>query len=175
MPRKTYANPDPLPRLAVHPIPTANFDQELAGARRCHHPPRHHCPPRLILQNSGEAAVIAGELLGKYGSEDKFGCGYDAGRGEYVGMVARGIVDPLKVVKTALVDASGVASLLTTSEACMVDVSEDDKAGGGMGGMGGYYTACFIIIFLLTYRNTSDRIQPPLIILVCWISNQSVA
>jgi chaperonin GroEL len=56
-------------------------------------------------------------------------------------MIARGIVDPLKVVRTALVDASGVASLLTTSECCIVDGEEEKPAGGmgggGMGGMGG--------------------------------------
>jgi len=49
-----------------------------------------------------------------------------------------GIVDPLKVVRTALVDASGVASLLTTSEACVVEAPGEEKAGGGGGGsMGG--------------------------------------
>jgi chaperonin GroEL len=57
-------------------------------------------------------------------------------------MIKAGIVDPLKVVRTALVDASGVASLLTTSEACVVEAEEDKPAGGmggggGMGGMGG--------------------------------------
>jgi len=57
-------------------------------------------------------------------------------------MIKAGIVDPLKVVRTALVDAAGVASLLTTSEACIVDAPEEGKAGGnggmpGMGGMGG--------------------------------------
>jgi len=52
-------------------------------------------------------------------------------------MVQEGIVDPLKVVRTALVDAAGVASLLTTSEACVVDAPEEDKPAPGMGGMGG--------------------------------------
>jgi chaperonin GroEL len=57
-------------------------------------------------------------------------------------MIKAGIVDPLEVVRTALVDASGVASLLTTSEACVVDAPEDKPAvgggmGGGMGGMDG--------------------------------------
>jgi Chaperonin GroEL (HSP60 family) len=55
----------------------------------------------------------------------------------YVDMVQEGIVDPLKVVRTALVDAAGVASLLTTSEACVVDAPEEDKPAPGMGGMGG--------------------------------------
>lgn len=51
-------------------------------------------------------------------------------------MIKIGIVDHLKVVRTALVDATGVASLLTTSECCVVDAPEQWKA-GGVGGMGG--------------------------------------
>jgi chaperonin GroEL len=54
-------------------------------------------------------------------------------------MIKAGIVDPLKVVWTALVDASGVASLLTTSEASIVEREEEKSAGGpGMGSMGGF-------------------------------------
>ena len=55
-------------------------------------------------------------------------------------MIKAGVIDPLKVVRTALVDASGVASLLTTSECMIVDApkKEEPMAGGGMGGgMGG--------------------------------------
>jgi chaperonin GroEL len=59
-------------------------------------------------------------------------------------MIQAGILDPLKVVKTALVDASGVASLLTTSEAAIFEAPDEKPAGppgggmgGGMGGMGG--------------------------------------
>jgi chaperonin GroEL len=120
------------------PIPTVNFDQELGVAiiRRA-----LTAPARAILDNAGEeASVIVGTLLKQYGATDKFAWGYDASKGEYVDMIKAGIVDPLKVVRTALVDASGVASLLTTSEACVVEVPEEDKTGGGgpgMGGMGG--------------------------------------
>lgn len=64
-------------------------------------------------------------------------------QGEYTDMIQAGILDPLKVVKTALVDASGVASLLTTSEAAIFEAPEEKPAGppgggmpGGMGGMG---------------------------------------
>ena len=122
------------------PIPTQNFDQELGVAiiRRA-----LTNPARAILGNAGEeSSVIVGTLLKQYGSEDKFGWGYDAAKGEYADMIKSGIVDPLKVVRTALVDASGVASLLTTSECCVVDAPEEEKAGpagmgGGMGGMGG--------------------------------------
>ncbi|KAG5642943.1 chaperonin [Asterophora parasitica] len=119
------------------PIPTANFDQELGVAiiRRA-----LTNPARAILNNAGEeSSVIVGTLLGQYGSDDKFGWGYDASKGEYVDMVKAGIVDPLKVVRTALVDASGVASLLTTSECCVVDAPEEKASAGGspLGGMGG--------------------------------------
>ncbi|KAH8078412.1 chaperonin GroL [Cristinia sonorae] len=125
-------NPD------VKPIPTANFDQDLGVSiiKRA-----LTYPSRTILKNAGEeASVIVGTLQSQYGSPDKFAWGYDASKGEYVDMVKAGIVDPLKVVRTALVDAAGVASLLTTSEACVVEVEDEKKDGppmGGMGGMGG--------------------------------------
>ena len=123
-------------------VSTANFDQELGVSiiRRA-----LSNPARTIMSNAGEeSSVIVGTLLEKYGAEDKFAWGYDASKGEYVDMIQAGIVDPLKVVRTALIDAAGVSSLLTTSEACVVEI-EDPKpampAGmpgmGGMGGMGG--------------------------------------
>ncbi|EMD31541.1 hypothetical protein CERSUDRAFT_144847 [Gelatoporia subvermispora B] len=123
------------------PIPTANFDQDLGVSiiRRA-----LTNPTRTILNNAGEeSSVIVGTLLNQYGAADKFSWGYDASKGEYVDMIKAGIVDPLKVVRTALVDAAGVASLLTTSEACVVEADEPKSAapmggmGGGMGGMGG--------------------------------------
>jgi len=100
-------------------------------------------PARTIVDNTGaEGSVIVGQLLERFSAADKFEYGYDAARGEFTNMVERGIVDPYKVVKTALVDASGVASLLTTSEVCIVEAPEDKPAppmgGGGMGGMGGF-------------------------------------
>ncbi|KAG0697841.1 chaperonin GroL [Suillus ampliporus] len=116
-------------------IPTANFDQGLGVSiiRRA-----LQQPARTILTNAGEeASVIVGTLIN---SSNTFAYGYDAAKGEYTDMIARGIVDPLKVVRTALVDAAGVASLLTTSECCVVDGEEEKPAGGmggGMGGMGG--------------------------------------
>ncbi|KAI0051272.1 chaperonin GroL [Auriscalpium vulgare] len=124
-------NPD------VKPIQTANFDQDLGVSiiRRA-----LTRPTRTILTNAGEeASVIVGTLAAQYGTPDQFAWGYDASKGEYVDMIKAGIVDPLKVVRTALVDAAGVASLLTTSEACIVDGEEEKPAGGmpGMGGMGG--------------------------------------
>lgn len=64
--------------------------------------------------------------------------GYNAHTDEIVDMIATGIVDPTKVIKQALMDASGIASLLTTAECVITDIKEDAPAGGGgMGGMGG--------------------------------------
>ena len=67
--------------------------------------------------------------------------GYNAQTGEYGDMVAMGVVDPVKVVRTALQDAASVASLLITTEAMIAEVPKDAPpampGGGGMGGMGG--------------------------------------
>ena len=68
--------------------------------------------------------------------------GYDAATGEFVNLIQAGIIDPTKVVRIALNDAAGVASLLTTTEAVIVELPKDDPpmppmGGGGMGGMGG--------------------------------------
>jgi hypothetical protein len=85
-------------------------------------------------------------------------------------MIKPGIVDPLKIVGIALVDVSGVASLLTTSEACVVGAPEKDKpAGGGMGGvmegigsMGGFFhNRPEVPLFDADYLNLFLR--PPLV------------
>jgi len=63
-------------------------------------------PARTIVDNAGEeGSVIVGQLLEKYAGETQFQWGYDAAKGEFTDMIASGIVDPLKVVRTALVDA----------------------------------------------------------------------
>lgn len=96
-------------------------------------------PCMQIAQNAGvDAAVVVQKVV-----EGQADFGYDAMRNEYVKMIDAGIIDPTKVVRTALLDASGVASLLTTAEAVVVELPKEDKAdpmagmGGGMGGMGG--------------------------------------
>ena len=95
-------------------------------------------PLRQIAENAGEdGAVIAGKILDR----DKYNWGYDAQKGEFKDLVKAGIVDPTKVVRTALQDAASVAGLLVTTEA-MVAEKPEKKApgmppGGGMGGMGG--------------------------------------
>jgi chaperonin GroEL len=94
-------------------------------------------PLRQIAENAGEdGAVIAGKILEK----DEYNWGFDAQTGEFKDLVRAGIVDPTKVVRTALQDAASVAGLLVTTEA-MVAERPEKKApamppGGGMGGMG---------------------------------------
>ncbi len=93
-------------------------------------------PLRQIAENAGEdGAVIAGKIL----DHDEYNWGFDAQTGEFKDLVKAGIVDPTKVVRTALQDAASVAGLLVTTEA-MVAERPEKKApamqGGGMGGMG---------------------------------------
>jgi len=95
-------------------------------------------PARQIAENAGsDGAVVAGKLLEQ--KNVKFG--YDAQTGEYVDMVKAGIIDPTKVVRTALQDAASVAGLLITTEAMVAERPEKKDAmpamppGGGMGGM----------------------------------------
>lgn len=99
-------------------------------------------PCKLIADNAGhEGAVVVGNLL----RHKDPSLGFNAQTGEYVNMVQAGIIDPTKVVKTALSDAASVASLMATTEAAIVDAPEPrganadamPGAGGGMpmGGM----------------------------------------
>jgi chaperonin GroEL len=94
-------------------------------------------PAKQIATNAGkDGAVVAGEVLRK--SEWTFG--YDAQKDEYKDLVAAGIIDPTKVVRTALQDAASVAALLITTEAMVAERPEKKAApaggpGGGMGDM----------------------------------------
>jgi chaperonin GroEL len=95
-------------------------------------------PTRQIAENAGVDGSI---VIGKLTEQKNANWGFDAQRGEYVDMVKAGIIDPTKVVRTALQDAASIASLLITTEA-MVAERPERKAmpaapGGGMGGMGG--------------------------------------
>jgi chaperonin GroEL len=92
-------------------------------------------PVRQIAENAGhDGAVISGKLLE---SEDQT-LGFNAQTEVYENLVAAGVIDPTKVVRTALQDAASVAGLLITTEAAISDAPEDKSAGGGMpGGMGG--------------------------------------
>jgi chaperonin GroEL len=98
-------------------------------------------PVRQIAENAGvDGAVVAGKLL----EGDDVNTGFDAQNEEYTDLVAKGIIDPTKVVRTALQDASSVAGLMITTEAMVAELPEDKAAAapampdmGGMGGMGG--------------------------------------
>ena len=94
-------------------------------------------PIRQIVENSGvEGSIVVGKIL-----ENKSQTfGFNAQTEEYVDMISAGIVDPAKVVRTALQDAASVAGLLVTTEAMIADKPKKDSPmppmpGGGMGGM----------------------------------------
>jgi len=95
-------------------------------------------PLKQIAENAGkDGAVIAGEVL----RDSTYTHGYDAQKDEYKDLVVAGIIDPTKVVRTALQDAASVASLLITTEAMVAERPEPKGApaggppGGGMGGV----------------------------------------
>jgi len=98
-------------------------------------------PARTIVDNAGmEGSVVVGKLL----EQDNVNFGFDSATGEYKQMMEHGILDPVKVVRTALGDAASVAGLLTTTEAVITDIPKPEGAapggmpgGGGMPGMGG--------------------------------------
>ena len=96
-------------------------------------------PLRQIASNAGhDGAVVSGKLLD--GNDEQIG--FNAQTEVYENLVAAGVIDPTKVVRTALQDAASVAALLITTEAAITELPADDKAGagmpgGGMGGMGG--------------------------------------
>ena len=96
-------------------------------------------PVRQIAENAGvDGAVVAGKLL----EQDDTDFGFDAQNEEYTNLVAKGIIDPTKVVRTALQDAASIAGLMITTEAMVAEIPEDKPAApampdmGGMGGMG---------------------------------------
>ena len=90
-------------------------------------------PLRQIAFNAGEdGAVIAGKVL----ENDGYVFGFDAQKGEYKDLVAAGIIDPTKVVRTALQDAASVGGLLITTEAMVAERPEKKAPAGAPGGMG---------------------------------------
>jgi len=94
-------------------------------------------PARQIASNAGEdGSVIVGKILEK----DQYAYGFDAQNGEYVNLVAKGIIDPTKVVRAALQNAASIGGLLITTEAMVAERPSKDSGvpampGGGMGGM----------------------------------------
>src|SRR3990172_8255037 len=98
-------------------------------------------PARQIATNAGEdGSVIVGKILEK----DQYNWGFDAQAGEYGNLVSKGVIDPTKVVRSAIQGAASVAGLLITTEAMVAEVPQKKGAGAGMpgggmpgGGMGG--------------------------------------
>ena len=96
-------------------------------------------PLKQIAENAGkDGAVVAGEVL----RSDDYAYGYDAQLDQYKNLVDAGIIDPTKVVRTALQDAASVAALLITTEAMVAERPAKASAGGGGGGMGGGGMGC---------------------------------
>jgi chaperonin GroEL len=97
-------------------------------------------PLRIIVDNSGaEPSVVLNKVL-----ENKGNYGFNAQTEEYGDLVAQGVIDPTKVARTALQNASSVAGLMLTTDAMVAELVEEKKGGGGhghgmpdMGGMGG--------------------------------------
>jgi chaperonin GroEL len=95
-------------------------------------------PIRQIAENAGvEGSIVVGKIM----DENSETYGFDAQTEKYVDMVKAGIIDPAKVVRTALQDAGSVAGLLVTTEAMVAELPKEAgpamPGGGGMGGMGG--------------------------------------
>ena len=100
-------------------------------------------PLRIISSNAGfEGSVVVDKVR-----QEKGNMGFNAKTGEYGDMIAEGIVDPAKVVRTALQNAASIAGMLLTTEALITEIQDDKKEtghtpggmGGGMGGMQGMY------------------------------------
>ncbi|MDR3021602.1 MAG: chaperonin GroEL [Clostridiales bacterium] len=98
-------------------------------------------PIKQIAYNAGvDGAVVVNNIVTNRGTKAAYG--YDALNNSYVDMIEKGIIDPTKVVRSALQNAASVAATLLTTESLVVDLPEPEPvspAGGGMGGMGGMY------------------------------------
>lgn len=97
-------------------------------------------PVRIIVTNAGfEASVVVDKIR----NESRVAFGFNARSGEYVDMMAEGIIDPAKVTRTALQNAASISGLLLTTEAIISEIPEEKKEmpqmPGGMGGMPGMY------------------------------------
>ena len=94
-------------------------------------------PVRQIAENAGvEGSIVVGKLL----DQKQNSYGYDAQKDEYTDLVKAGIIDPVKVVRSAIQNAASVAGLLITTEATVAELPQEEGASGGapdMGGMGG--------------------------------------
>src|SRR5437899_7244121 len=92
-------------------------------------------PIQQIVENAGQdGAVVSNKVI----ENSAQNYGYDARDDKYCDMVKEGIIDPTKVVRSALQNAASVATLLLTSDALVADMPKDEKKSGGAGGGGGY-------------------------------------
>src|SRR6516164_5365109 len=94
-------------------------------------------PARQIAINAGEDGSV---VVGKIQDNDTYAFGFDAQTGKFENLVSEGIIDPTKVVRTALQDAASIAGLLITTEAMVAEKPKKETPmpampGGGMGGM----------------------------------------
>jgi chaperonin GroEL len=119
---------------ALKNIKLANFDQQHGVEIVLR---SLQAPTKRIASNAGvEGAVIVERLL----EQNDFAMGYDAYNGRITNLEEAGVIDPTKVVRTALVDAASIASLMITTEAAVCEIPKkggDASAMPGMGGMGG--------------------------------------
>jgi chaperonin GroEL len=96
-------------------------------------------PLRMIAENAGEEGAV---VLGKILDSKEANFGYNAQSGDYEDLVKAGVLDPTKVVRTALTNAGSIASLMLTTEALVAEIPEKKEApmpGGHGGGMGDMY------------------------------------
>jgi chaperonin GroEL len=90
-------------------------------------------PARQIALNAGEdGSVVVGKVL----DQDQYAYGFDAQTGEYGNLVSKGIIDPTKVVRSALQDAASVAGLLITTEAMVAELPKKKSPAAPSAGMG---------------------------------------
>ena len=116
-------------------------------------------PLRQIAENAGEdGAVIAGKTLEK----DEYNCGFDAQTGEFKDLVKAGIIDPTKVVRTALQDAASVAGLLVTTEAMVAEKPEKKAPTMPPGGAAAWAIWTSKPKFTRYKSEGADRQGPPL-------------
>ena len=113
-------------------------------------------PLRWIATNAGQEGSI---VVARVKEAKNAGEGYNAATDKYEDMVAAGVIDPTKVVRSALQNASSIASLLLTTEALVSEIPEEKKecAGGGMPGGGGGMGGMYVLMLRLQLRISPEQ------------------